>query len=132
MSVQQFKTIEKKYEQYILEGLDFDGYDIPKEKTKTDRLKLITLHNVFYSEYGFNVERIGRANALKEWLQGLPSCVDIDFYNHDIIKRAKEYGSLPQDATEKQEDKLLEKYWYYMAMRISSLWNKNKIGVDKL
>lgn len=31
------------------------------------------------------------------------------------------------DASEKQEDKLLENYWNYMAMRIVSLWGRNGI-----
>ena len=132
MTVKQYKTIEKKYEQYILENLDFSDYDISEDKIKTDRLKLVALRNIFINEYGFHLNRMGKAKVLKNWLKGLPSCINIDFYNHDIIKRAKVYGSLPENATKKEENKFLDKYWIYIAMRISSMWNKNKItGIEK-
>jgi hypothetical protein len=70
------------------------------------------------------IERVGPFKALAEWLSGLPGAVSIPFSYIDILQLAKDSGSLPQDATEKQEDRVCENYWNYMAMRITELFRK--------
>jgi hypothetical protein len=47
----------------------------------------------------------------------------MDFSNYDILERAKKYGSLTVDASEKDEDKLLENYWRFMANKLIVLRN---------
>ena len=54
-----------------------------------------------------------------EWLQGL--ALPIAFYNSDILQLAKDWGSIPHDATEKQEYKILDNYWRFMAAKILQL-----------
>lgn len=110
---------------YILEAIDGSGYDT---ELTTDKEKLKFLHDTFNAEYGWEVKRIGQHKALSGWLQGLPSSVNIAFYNCDILELAKKWGSLPADASEKQEDKILGNYWNFMAMRIISLWHKHGIA----
>ena len=112
---------------YILDCIDSSGYggtDGEALKLETDSQKLRFLRETFESEYGWNIKRVGEFKALTEWLQGLPSVCTIAFYNHDIIRLAKEWGSLPENATEAQEDKILEGYFRFMAMRILGLWDK--------
>lgn len=46
-----------------------------------------TLREVFESEYSWVIERKEYRQALKEWLQGLPSCLDFPFYNFDIVSK---------------------------------------------
>ena len=109
------------YNQYLLDGISFDGYDLPEPKTNKDKInQLINTHG---NEYGWNIQRVGPLNSLTEWLSGLPSCINIDFANYDIIERAKKYGSLAPGATEKDQDKLLDNYWRFMANKLIKLHN---------
>ena len=109
------------YNNYLLESLDFDGYDLPKAKTNKDLINLF--FGVFNSEMGYDISRIGEYKALVEYLSGLPSCINIDFNNHSIIERAKKYGSLTDSASESDEDKLLNNYWHFMANKLIVLKN---------
>ena len=109
------------YNQYLLDGISFDGYDLPEPKTNKDKInQLINTHG---NEYGWNIQRVGPLNSLTEWLSGLPSCINIDFANYDILERAKKYGSLAPGATEKDNEKLLSNYWDFMANKLIKLHN---------
>lgn len=118
----------KQYAQenaYIMNAIDPEAYEVHRE---TDKEKLVFLFDTFQSEYGWRVKQVGLQTALMDWLQGLPRAINIAFYNHDILKLAKEWGSLPDNASEKQEDKILNNYWRFMSMRIISLWHKHGIA----
>lgn len=101
------------------EGCDYFNY------CNTDKEKAQFSYHRFKSEKGWHVERVGEFHAVVDWLQGL--ALNISFNNVDIIANAKKWGSLPENATESQEDKILEKYWLFMAMRLTGLWNKHKV-----
>lgn len=117
----------EKIEAFILEAIDSTGYD--RAEPETDKEKLEFLAQTFKSEYGYNIPRYGLQGAIREWLQGLPSSIHLPFQNYIILQNAVEWGRLPANATEKQEDKLLANYWNFMAMRILSLFNRHKIEV---
>ena len=110
------------YNQYLLDSIDFSGYELEIE-LKTNQQLINQLFKTFEKEGGFQVDRIGLAPALSDWLSGLPSCINIDFANYDIIERAKKYGSLAPGATEKDQDKLLDNYWRFMANKLLKLYN---------
>ena len=114
----------KVIEQFIIDAIDAGGYLPENEQPQTDKEKLSFLHETFMSEYGYNIIRHGFQGAVREWLQGLPSSINLPFANYDILQHAVKWGSLPENATEKQEQKLLNNYWNFTAMRIVSLWNK--------
>ena len=116
------KKTHDLYNQYLLDGISFDGYELEIE-LKTNQQLINQLFKIFEKEGGWNVKRIGLAPALSEWLSGLPSCINIDFANYDIIERAKKYGSLAPGATEKDQDKLLSNYWDFMANKLIKLHN---------
>jgi len=117
---------QKHATQHILDAVNSDGFDgcAYYNECKTDADKAHFLYERFMSEYGWRVKQVGEQKALIDWLQGL--AINIAFYNSDILMLAKQWGSLPVTATEKQEDAILENYWNYMAMRIVVLWNKYK------
>ena len=110
------------YNQYLLDSIDFSGYELEIE-LKTNQQLISQLFKTFEKEGGWNVKRIGFAPALTEWLSGLPSCINIDFANYDILERAKKYGSLAPGATEKDNEKLLSNYWDFMANKLIKLHN---------
>ncbi len=118
LTKEQNQTIK----QYIINAIDSEGYGV---ETKTDREKLQFLYDTFISEYGWNIKQTSSSRlSFKEWLQGLPSVFNIVFTNYDILELAKKWGSLPANPTEKQEDKIIENYWHFMATKAMDLINK--------
>lgn len=111
----------RNYEAYIIESINSDDYDADP-KTKKEKLQF--LKDNFKSEYGFMIARVGEQNAFKEWISGLPSSFNIEFMNYKILLLAKKMGSLPENATDKQEDKVLENYWNFMANKTFQTFRK--------
>jgi len=116
------KEIRAFYHNYLLDSIDGDDYGVVVE---TPKEKMAFLLDCLTKEYGHMIERVGQFKALSEWLSGLPGAIYMPYTYCDIIKLAKESGSLPYDATEKQEERVCENYWNYMAMRITELFRKH-------
>lgn len=109
------------FEKTIVENIDFDGYGLDNDVYLYDKIK--TLYNIFKSEYGWNIDRMGERRAFCEWLQGLPSSLTVPFYNHDILNRAYIHGELIANATEEQEDKFLNDYFMNLSNAFFTLKN---------
>lgn len=113
---------DAKVRQYILDCIDLSGYDIMLPTNASDYDRMLAVWGIFQSEYGeHQLQR--HNNNLQEtfiaWLQGLPSCFNIDFENYRIIELCKDFGIIPVDATERQENTALKNWWagIYMAVR---------------
>lgn len=128
MNCKKSEILDKSAKRYILNAIDASGYQEKELKTIKDKISF--LKDTFYSEKGWEIERIGRGAAIKDWIQGLPTCLHIAFYNCDILELAKTWGSLPINPTEKQEDKILENYWSFMANKISQLFEGYHVPKD--
>lgn len=114
---------------YILDAIPepseiAEGWNI-KAETDAERLQFVL--NTFRSEYRYNIERMGELNGFREWLLGLPSAINIEFRNYNIIEIAKAWGSIPQDATEKMEDKIIENWFNLIANKFFQLCKRNKV-----
>ena len=109
--------------QLVIDSIDASGYG---ENPKTPDEKIRFLEKTFLSEYGWAVSRYGKQRAIQEWLMGLPSSIHLPFANYDILQLAKSWGTLPYNATERQEDKILSNYWKLMASTILKLFNQRK------
>ena len=107
---------KENYKNYILSTIqtDNDGKELDNNQDKIDYL-----FNRFYSEYDWSIKRNGKLKAMIDWLQGL--ALDIEYYNHDILELAKVMGSVSDNLTEKQEDRILLNYWNFMANIILSM-----------
>jgi len=113
------KEMRKKIEQYIIDHIDSECYDVV---TNTAAEKLTFLEKTFILEKQWRLDRnANKQTIFKGWLQGLPSCFTIEFENYKILKLAKSWGSLPENPTEKQEDKILDTYWGFMAFQTLKL-----------
>lgn len=113
----------KLAQQLIIDNIDGSDYG---KKLYTELEKIKFLKETFLSEYGWAVSKIGLQNSVESWLRGLPSSITLPFENYEIIKLAKNWGTLPKNATEKQEDKVLNNYWKLMAANIVKLFRKIK------
>lgn len=63
----------------------------------------------FVEEYGFMVKRYGMKKAFIEYMQGLPSWLDIPFYYDDIQDLLYSLGF---DEVKDMDSDELAKYWY--------------------
>ena len=120
--------IDKKTKAYLIERIDLDGYEIAADSKEE---KLAALESIFRAEYGWSIPRRGEIGAITEWLQGLPSAINIEFMNHEILELAKRLGSLPMDPTTAQEDKILENYFNFMANKLHQLFKSNAREVQQ-
>ena len=113
------QTLDQKAKLYLIDCIDSEG---------TTAEKIEFARNRFNSEYGKLVRYYGSEQlTIQNWLQGLCSAVPIEFENVEILKLAKQWGSIPEDATEKQEDKILDNYWSFMATKLLQLFNGYRV-----
>ena len=75
--------IHRKLHTFIINAIDGEAYDAV---SKTENEKIDFLFETFYAEYGWRAEQIGEQPAMAEWFSGLPSVIDVPFYNEDIAQ----------------------------------------------
>jgi hypothetical protein len=110
---------QTKIRKYLLDCIDLSGYDDYKSAV-TDNERLRAVYNIFLSEYSHGIKLYGNEQkAFVNWLQGLPSCFNIDFENHRIIEIGIEWGYIPENPREREERKFLNEWWnrIYMGFR---------------
>ena len=99
--------------EYVLNSLSFDI----ESDLKQDQIK--ELKNRFESEYWHDSNKKRYQNdkvqGLKNWLQGLPSGVDIDFTYYDIEKRLKNFGIITETTRESTIEKYISEWWDLVA-----------------
>ena len=115
------KTNLSFWENTILNNIDLDGYNLPNNLTDFEKVKAV--YNIFKDEYlHANNKHINIENLFCEWLQGLPTCLTIPFYNYDILENAKQYGAFNL-VTEKDKDIFLNCYWPLSSKSFFNLLN---------
>ena len=99
--------------EYVLNSLSFDL----ESNLKQDQVK--ELKNRFESEYWYDSNKKRYQNdkiqGLKNWLQGLPSGVDIDFTYYDIEQRLKNFGIITDTTRESTIEKYISEWWDLVA-----------------
>ena len=94
----------------------------------TDALKVSYFRERFHSEYDWEIKRKGERKALEEYLRGLPSTIDIAFYNHDIIELGVKWGKLKPSADQSlftlAEQKWCDYWWPAMAYGLMKLFDE--------
>ena len=114
---------KKNYAKFILGSIK--PYE--EDKPIKDDQKLDYLINVFKKESNFNNQRESFQSAFSYWLSGLPSVIDLPFYNGEIIELAVKMGSLDKNHTEQQAERIYTNYWNFMAYMVLDM----KIKQDK-
>lgn len=89
---------------------------------KTDREKVMFAYDRFINESAYDPRKHNQQDYFAGWLQGLP--FHLPFENHEILAIAKAWGSIPQDATERQEAKILNNWYRFMAAKFFQLKGK--------
>ena len=100
---------------YLLDSIDGTEFQV---KTDTPSEKMEFFFKTFLKEFIHkNNQHLPIEKNLAEWLSGLPSVIDLPFYNGDILKLAKsllETDNLSEDL----EDKIIENYYNHMALHL--------------
>ncbi|EHP9878018.1 addiction module protein [Escherichia coli] len=99
--------------EYVLNSLSFDI----ESGSEQDQIK--ELKNRFESEYWYDSNKKRYQNdkvqGLKNWLQGLPSGVNIDFTYYDIEQRLKDFGVITETTRENTIEKYISEWWDLVA-----------------
>ena len=107
------KQISQIIREYVLSVVE-DGLD--GEELTTDQEKIAYLKRRFYSEYQWNIDRLGKIKACREWLLGL--ALNVDYTYFDIEQKLKEWGIIDGSETELVLDKELDRYWDRLASAV--------------
>ena len=97
---------------FLEDRISFEGYDLDKNP----RNKISQLYDVFEDEYGWAIKRMGERKALIEWLQGLPSTIDIPYYYDEINNLLYALGF--DEVKEMEDDEVGDFYYDLIAKTI--------------
>tara|TARA_R100000278_G_scaffold54350_2_gene45329 strand:+ start:8837 stop:9208 length:372 start_codon:yes stop_codon:yes gene_type:complete len=121
------RTNSKKYldniQTYLLNAIDGKDYGI---KTDTPKEKLDFLFDCFESEFNYKNNQLrypNFQNRFANWLQGLPSAINIPYQYNKILELSKNLLEV-DTLSEKLEDQIIKNYWSFMAYHIIKLKNK--------
>ena len=117
--------LDQAVKSYILSTIDEDGNG---NQLNTNAEKCAYLKERFVTEYGWRMQQVGPQKAMIEWLRGL--ALNIEFMNYRILKLAVLWGSIPDKATTKQENKILDNYWSFMAVKTLQLIDSYRVPKD--
>lgn len=132
------KQLNEKVFNYILNAVISAeevkiNYGVEIENTEAARLAFVV--ECFNNEFWYKENRIRYKNPVRgfsEWLMGLPSVIHIDYTYYDILRIAVEWGSLQEGATERQEDKIIDNWFNFIANKFFQLCRKHKVSTDIL
>jgi len=121
--------LDKKAKLYLLDAMrsHLEGYAFTIKDIEAMDSKEVANQTrcIFIHEYSWQLERYGVTRALTEWLQGL--ALPIDYNCYDIIQLAKDWGAIPENATEKQEEKICDNYWSFLANKLNQLFDGYRV-----
>jgi hypothetical protein len=92
---------------FVEDKIDFEGYSNYEGTPRSQRVQ--NAIEVFKDEMGWSVKQSGLKRAFIDWLQGLPSILDLP-YNYWDIKNLM--YSLGYDEVEDMEDQDIAKLYY--------------------
>ena len=123
------RTNSKKYlsniQNYLLDAINTDDHTT---EATTHAEKLAFVMSCYESEFNHKYNQARHPNEqtrFAHWLAGLPSVLDIPFYNDDIISLAKRLQEVDTYPNEKNATKnIVENYFNFMAYHILKLNSK--------
>ena len=120
-NTKEFKAQVRAYIMACIPDVQTIAAEYDQTIEDTDKARVNWVVDTFNSEYGHAVKQYGKQRAFSEWLQGLPSAIRIEYRNYRIIEIAKRWGSLPANATEKQEDRIISNWFNFISFKFWQL-----------
>lgn len=103
-----------------------DSIEIEENENATDKEKINYFFDCYDREFNheYNKKRyLNEQERLKNYLQGLPSSINIPFYNWDIIELYKELNGI-KTLSSKKEESVIKYYWDKIAFTLLQLKRK--------
>ena len=120
-------NLDSTVKQYILDCIDLDCYDESASNPQEAAKKVISFI-ISEADFPRNRQLFGSDQGIiANHLAGLPSYIDIEYRNHEIINLAVKWGSLPEDYTEKQADKVLDNWFNFIAAKLIQISNGYRV-----
>ena len=123
------RTNSKKYlsniQNYLLDAINTKDHSHYEEVT-THAEKLAFVMACYEAEFNHKYNQARHPNEqtrFANWLAGLPSVLNIPFYDWDIINLAKELQEV-EKYTEKMAQRICENYFNFMSYHILKLNSK--------
>ena len=117
----------KNYREFILDCIDEDNDGNP---LITDDQKINHIFDRIESEAGWNVERVGKHDAIAEWLSGM-AILGVPIYRQEIIELAQEMGSADSDLSDREEEKIWNNYYKFMANQVLKLSARRSLQLNR-
>jgi len=117
--------LDKVSKVYLIEAMTDYLIDDCNVQKMTNKEIVAEVERHFISSHQWQVDKDGQNAALTAWLQGLGLPVVYTYY--DIIQLAKDWGSIPHDATSNQEDKICDNYWSFLANKVDQLFRGYRV-----
>ena len=123
------RTNSKKYlsniQNYLIDAINTDDH---KTEATTHAEKIAFVIACYESEFNHEWNQARHPNEqtrFAHWLAGLPSVLDIPFYNDDVINLAKRLQEVDTYPNEKNTTKnIVENYFNFMSYHILKLNQK--------
>lgn len=114
---------------YVLDAIRNSGRAADEGKDfATDRDALLFFWDSFNAEFNdaYNKKRYRNLQArIANYLQGLPSCIAVDYWNDDIINIGRAWGFCQ---TERKAAQFVENWFNVIALRI--IQASDKVGIN--
>ena len=110
--------LDQKVKQYILDCIDLECYEETAETAQEAALKVVGFI-MKEADNTYNRKKLVSDQAIiADHIVGLPSYLNIAFSNYDILQLAVKWGSIPVNAIDKQEQKILDNYFNLIASKL--------------
>lgn len=126
------KQVTSAIQAYIVESIEVSGYGVNKDVSELKNgLQIIVSEFQHAAIYDNNLKRFKHnyQAIFKDWMQGLPSCLSIEFSNYGILEKMAQFG-LPLPAN-KTEEEGIELYYYLIYRELLKLLKANNIDIHK-
>ncbi len=110
-------------QKHIIDAIDTEGFDVPVCNTVKEKLQFLA--DRIKSEQGYNIQRIGHVNTIKEFLSGLG--INVEYNNNTILQMGYLFGLISATAREEDEDRFLNKWFMILAEQTQILFYKYEI-----
>lgn len=101
----------------------------------TTEQKINEVLNKFNVEYNheYNKKRYKNLqDRFAEWLKGAPSALEVDYWTDNIVQLAINWGSIPENATESQKNKIVSNFYNFISCKFFQLCKQYKIEYNFL
>jgi len=87
--------VREAAKKYVLDSIDLSGYADVKAETDKEKLKFVVeeFNRIAIYPYNLQYHKNNYMNIFIDFIQGLPSFLNIDTENHKIIELLKSFGA---------------------------------------